>query len=260
MQVSQHLVGAPPSNEGDYFRVNACVEQGICSGSAQAAGRYILSQKSEGGTEVGNSVLQHGGDLCWSDGAPLVAAEARREWSLRRSTRISKVDNSACDGFDRAEGEVSTEAETDDFSSDTILLGIKGERGKRCATELGIGGICDVESSVAKEELDTLEVEGLGVRWGGGIFAWAEEKEEGNDDHVCGSFEVVVIAVFSNKEKSSYDAYWDRFDPVWGRILLLPIGDHTLESEVDLVGFIEPGVFRPQTEERLCNAPYVILR
>ena len=41
MQVSEHFVGTPPSNEGDDFRVNACIEQGVGASSAEAAGGNV---------------------------------------------------------------------------------------------------------------------------------------------------------------------------------------------------------------------------
>ena len=55
------------------------------------------------------------------------------------------------------------------------------------------------------------------------------------------------------------DRNWDGFDSERRGICSLPGFQGTLEPKVDGVGHVETWVLGPHTQERLGNAPYVIL-
>ena len=67
---------------------------------------------------------------------------------------------------------------------DAILLIGKCERSKGGGIKFGIGGSGKVKVSGSNFKTNVTEMEGSGIRFGGGVFAWTEEKEEGEDDHV----------------------------------------------------------------------------
>jgi hypothetical protein len=102
------------------------------------------------------------------------------------------------------------------------LIG-ESEGGKGGGLELGGGSREDVQTGVTHEELDILQAEGGGVGGSVGVFARAEEEEEGQDNHVSHRAKGGISA--REPGKMSYPAKnldGDRFDTIWSRISFLP--------------------------------------
>jgi hypothetical protein len=71
----------------------------------------------------------------------------------------------------------------DDFATNCIFLGGEFQGGEGGTKELVFCSRMPRESLVTNSELDILKAKG-GVICRDSIFAWTQEKEKGNDDHV----------------------------------------------------------------------------
>ena len=85
--------------------------------------------------------------------------------------------------------------------------------------------------ATTKEELNASKIEGLGVAGGYCVFARAQKKENGKDDHIGSAFEGKICTITSNKLDSAN--YLDR-DRLHSRILFLPTVDNSNNVKIYL--------------------------
>lgn len=94
------------------------------------------------------------------------------------------MNDSADKGFNGAEMSVAGLGHANDLASHPILLVGEGKGGEGGRVEFGIGRRGYIKVSGADTESDITKTEGLGVGFGGGVFAGTEEKEECHNDHI----------------------------------------------------------------------------
>jgi hypothetical protein len=119
-------------------------------------------------------------------------------------------------GGDRAEVGVAAASQTNDFAPHTILLGGEFQGNKYGGAKMVRGGGGRVKRKGTKKETDILKLKWLGVGYGAGVFAGAQEKIEHQANHIgAGEFERGV-----GKDGLSHDVLqdWDGqwFDTVGG--------------------------------------------
>ena len=80
---------------------------------------------------------------------------------------------------DGAEIGVARSGQANDFATDAVLLGGEGEAGKGGSLKVSRGGGLKVEAFNANKELNVTETERGSFRLCRGVFAGAQEEEEG---------------------------------------------------------------------------------
>ena len=115
-----------------------------------------------------------------------------------------------------AQGSVSAPAETNNFSADAILLGGERECHARGGQQLPIccGGRVDVD--ITNIEVHVVEGEGSGLRVCVHIFAWTQQEEESQHDHVGNSPCRVERRVLRQCGDSSNNLNGERLHPMRG--------------------------------------------
>ena len=134
--------------------------------------------------ETATSHKESGGEISRFDCPPAVLVEHHGEGSASVGVMGAEVYDTTRQSANWTEIRVLRTSETNDFTSNAILLAVEGEGGETSLQELRIWCSGQIESCMSDEELDTLKVKGLGVGWGSGVFTRPKQVEEGNHDHI----------------------------------------------------------------------------
>ena len=81
----EHLVKAPPSDDGYEFGVDTGIEKVIGACVSQVAGRNVGRQKTKRWSKVGDGVFKYSRDLGWGNVNPAVNGIADIQGRLRGS-------------------------------------------------------------------------------------------------------------------------------------------------------------------------------
>jgi hypothetical protein len=142
----------------------------------------------------------------------------RAEWGGREYIVQQEVPHTRGDGLDRTYKGVAAEAETDYFTTDSILLVGEREGDESGTIEVkGRGGRSE-DAPVADIESDVLETKGCIVGCGSGVFTGPAEKEECERDHIDHGESLGGAVLLCEIGGVIYDGDWNGFDSVGGRV------------------------------------------
>jgi hypothetical protein len=234
MEVPEHFIGAPATDESDNVSVDLGAKEGHCASRTEGAGTDIVMEETElGGIASSNSGAKSISNLGWADTMPTAGEVVGGNGSCWRGGVVAKVMNSALKGLDGAEVVLSA-AKANDFATNAIFLAGEFKSAKSGGKEQCIGARGKVDALGSNKKLNITKGEGRGVGRSTGVLARAEEEEEGDDDHVrygC-HHRILEVAGVLNQQTENLD--WDRFNPCGRGVGSFPRFPEAGKAEINL--------------------------
>jgi hypothetical protein len=129
----------------------------------------------------------------------------------------------------------------------------EGEGSQGSRPKSGVSASDGIETHGANEKLDIRESKGIGIGVTGSVLAGAEEKEEGNHNHIGHSEVVRLVGQNGHAHYMAKDVDRNGLDAIGRRILFGVASQLAAEAEVNGTLEGEPWIRGPQTCERLAN-------
>ena len=121
MEITKHFIRAPSTNGSDNSGVNSGIEKCISAGCSETVGRYIRFKESQRRTHKSDCLLDGSGNLVRGDWFPRALYKDQGLWGKRWSIILTQGNHNADWNKDGAKNRVTTESQTNGFSSDTIF-------------------------------------------------------------------------------------------------------------------------------------------
>ena len=175
VKVAEHFIGPPTSQKPNKVRVHMGAEEGHGPCGPETAGRDVRRQKTQGrGVEGHDSYTKSISDVLRSDGPPGGAVKVNSKGGAREGTKPPEVNDTACEGQDRAQLRIAGAGLPNNFTPHTILLGGESETPKGGREELCISGCGKVQAVQANKQLGILHQERSGFRGSSCVLAGAK--------------------------------------------------------------------------------------
>jgi hypothetical protein len=234
MEVTQHFIGAPATDETDDISVDLSAKEGHGASRTKRASTDIRMEETQlGGIASSNSGAKSISNMRRADTMPTALEVVRGNGRSRWSRVVAKVTNSALKGLDGAEV-FGSATQANDFTTDAVLLGREFKGAESGGSEQGIGARQKGDALAANKKLNITEGERSGVRRSTGVLAGTEKKEECKDDHVTHSEHERIGNVTSFLDELAKNLDWNRLDPRRRRVSAFPGAPETGKSKIDL--------------------------
>ena len=155
MQVAEHGVGAPATNETDEIRIDPCTEECHGTTGTEGAGFDVIRAKPIVATmcrDKAPEVASDGAGMQGCGAAPYSVVDV--QWGVRRCAISAKVLDASCNGAHRAEIGVAAGRMPNLFSPNAILLCGEHENNESGDGEIRQRGGRDIEACCSTVELD----------------------------------------------------------------------------------------------------------
>ena len=142
MQISQHFIGAPATDEADAIRIHIRTQESHGSGCTEGGSGDVAGHEVIGGAQDGNGEAQGGHEIGRAE-----AGETQGERVKERSQRlrgggvgVAQMQDATNRGGDGTKMWIATAAQANDLAAHTVLLCSELERDKIGGVELVRGG------------------------------------------------------------------------------------------------------------------------
>ena len=157
VEIPEHGVGAPATDELDDVGVDAGAEEGHGTGRAQGARFHVAELEAKGLAVFGDGFTEESGDRAYAKVMASATGVPRMEGGVRRGSILSKMKEATDDSEDRAEVGVSAASVANLFAGNGVLLQGKGKNGVRGGVEFVCGGGGWVELVLTNVEIHVHE-------------------------------------------------------------------------------------------------------
>ena len=234
MEVTQHFIGAPTTDETNDVSVNLCAKEGHGAGRTKRAGTDIRMKETDlGRIASGNGGAKSISNVRRADTMPTAGEVVRGDGRCRRCGVVAKVANPTLKGLDWAEV-IGGTAKADDLTTNAVLLGRELKRAKSGGSELGIGARQKRDATASNKELNITKGEGSGIGRGTGVFAGTEKEEKGEDDHVRHGQHHRIVQGASTVDELTENLDGNRLDPSRRGVNAFPRFPEAGEPKIDL--------------------------